>query len=623
MINIQQVSPILYNSHALYGNSVNDLGISEKPWKNIHTINLKNRLGLNIIQGNDTATDNTYRDNLNIVSIQNINNQSIFLSSTNGGITLNAKTGIYMESDAIKSICTNKIETINNEYAINSNKYLVVSNSYNIKSVGGITLDSGNNRLRFLSSCTNPQTVEINIPKGGFYLNSGFSGVNVTSGGDINLVTTSSNANVYLSHFGTNKQTIHVGNNLTDTVIYNKLVIKGKLVLADDAVTERYVSVRREVNNILELSTNNETTLHFDFGIYGKYQNGNAGLFFRHSNGTFHLARKMGEYKSSYFNDPEVYGDLCLRTIQSFQKIQTPLTDTQCVITSMIQSPQSQLMIKSPNVVFQNAIKATNLLCQSVSVGESVTISDEGYIKTETMDCDVLNASNVSGNHMNMMMGVLQKELVVGDRFSLKRSHMNYIGEFHNLQKVMDALEQCHQQLVLLLTDSYMGNEEIIITQHPSITMRGLGGYIKNCNFVIDNVMNDQELVFCIEDISLFNCNFYFKGDNKITCRFVGCRGKDIQYQIENTNLDLNITHCDFTSSNIQKPMIEMYKHSSKVSVKWSSISVPKFLYVDTVSTEENEHVTPITISFSEVEWGGEEDNDKYISSEYSILKKR
>lgn len=544
-----QPSAIEYdsNTRSFCGNMAEHLGQISKPWQSLYVNHILNNSSITICQGvlpsnnhnlYSKETSPPFDDN-NLGILLHADN-TIQCKSENANIQLFSKYALQLKTNLCETICTEKIDRIENNYALKSQSFNINTGVTNLKSFNGITMEAGNGRISFITNHIQQNAFDIHVQRGGFNLNTGSTinlnsnnNINVSCSGSLNLLTNQSTNNPTTNN---QKQTIQIGNQTTNTIINGTVILKGQLLVNEQSDIQKYVSKIREVPNVLHFKTSfaeHQDQDEFDFGWIG----GKAGMFYKHTNGTFHLAKQMGNYNACYFEDPEIYGDLYLKYLHTNYKVDSPCVETNQLITTNIQSIHNQLYLKAPTVTVQNVLKATSLTCETIHLiddaqlfGNQLTMKD---IKTQTF-------SSVSGH--------LHTELVIGETFFVNKSFANHIGTTFNLQYIQQAIEDHMQNknLKFILTDTYHGNE--------NVTLDGIGLelYLTGCSCFAKKMYmqfgyeteTDTKQSITIQSLQFDHSQFCFTGNCYGQYIFRNVMFNQCEFQFENPNADIVFDHC-------------------------------------------------------------------------------
>lgn len=542
--------PVLYDKKTLCPNLVDSLGNQLKIWKNLYINNIINTQ-INILQGEFPTIVGNDAHGINLISNNTHTDKSIFLHSVYGGITMETKQKITNTCDLLIHNAKSFLQTIDNDINIMTSKYVLNTNLMNIKSNEGVQIDGGNGKIKFYNTFSNPNALEINIPKGGISMFA-HSAIHLNSNQFINIGTTNCNL-------------INLGTTTSDVVIHNNLTIKGTLHITDTTHIEKYITVKKEIANILEFDTNVDSELHFDYALYGGYQAGRAGLQFKHSDGTFHLAKQLGEYRNCQFLPPEEYADLYLHHLQAM-KLQSSTIECQQLLVSQLQSPNSALNIRIPTVVFQSSVRANQFFCQQLSVNDSFTADEDGNVL-----CSKIHNSHLQSNLITTHLIEVENEVMIKNKFKLLASQQNQIGQYHILSTITDAiLVSDINNNRFLLSDGYKEeNEQLTIS--TNFTLLGKGGIVKNSQIVINN---QETIKVLFEQITFVNCVFFIRGTTKayIDMKYLHC--EECVFYVDNRYAVVTFSHCDlsFTSKNESNFYMFTISKLNTMRIRWSSI---------------------------------------------------
>lgn len=542
--------PVLYDKKTLCPNVVDSLGNHLKIWKNLFVNNIINTQ-INILQGEYAHNVSNDTHGINIISNNTHTDRSIFLHSVYGGITLDTKQKIVSSCDIFIQNAKSLLQTIENDINIMTTKYVLNTNFLNVKSNEGIHMDGGNGKIKFYNTFSNPNSFEINIPKGG---------INIFAHSPIYL-----NSNQSVNIGGANCNLVNIGNNTGDVVIQNNLTVKGMLYMTESSCIEKYITTQKEIANLLEFDTNVHSELQFDFALFGGYESGRAGLQFKHTDGSFHLAKQLGEYKNCQFLPPVEYADLFLQQIHA-NKVQATNLECQHLLVSQIQSPNSVMNIRIPNVVFQSNLRANQLFCNQLSINDSFTVDEDGNVL-----CSKINNSQLHCNLINTNVIEIENELMVKNKFKLVASHQNHIGQFQLLSTIAEAvmISEIHNDR-FILTDGYREENENI-TISCNFTLLGKGGVVRDSQIVINN---QETIKVLLEQITFVNCVFFIRGTSKLYVDFKQLHCEECVFYIDNRYAVVTFSHCDisFTSKSESDFFVFTLSKVNTMRIRWTSI---------------------------------------------------
>lgn len=299
------------------------------------------------------------------------------------------------------------------------------------------------------SFSTHAHGLALRCPKGGMVLSSGTGGMQHTTSGDVDVQLTGDRTHLRLAARGHKAHTIHLGNAATETVVENQLTVKGKLVLADDTVVEKRVSVVHELQNVVELggartitsaatsaTSATATTTHpdaqgFDFGLVARqHHNRKTGLIYDHTRSLFYFATDLGTYQHHRFALPSAYADVQARIFLAQQKVHTPFVEAHSVQCRSVRS-SNVLTLQAPRVQCTQ-----KLACASVQSELSQCVQQRSHATT-TDELDVSQRATISRLRV-------EGALTVGRQFQADRWWFNTVGangSHRTLQDYLDASE--------------------------------------------------------------------------------------------------------------------------------------------------------------------------------------
>lgn len=296
-----------------------------------------------------------------------------------------------------------------------------------------LTLQSTVDPLEIHSLNRTKNGIALRCPKGGVVLRAGASGLHFGTTGDIELNLDVADRAIYLCRRGTRRNYIHIGNDRSETVVYNRLIVRGKLILADDAVVEKNISTTRIVDNVVRL-TSHDTAVGYHFGLVAQCRRGvAAGLVYDPDRRQFYLASHLGEYARHRFAPPIAYAELAVGALNVQEKVQAPFVSAQGIQCRTLRSGTQPLSLHAPTVVCSHALTST-----SVATGE---------LRADRADCAEVRFTQGRGKNLDaetvsttaLVLGAAQVDKLVSGVIG---PH----GMFRTLQDALDWHDAREQQ---------------------------------------------------------------------------------------------------------------------------------------------------------------------------------
>lgn len=316
--------------------------------------------------------------------------RALVVSCPDGGITFQMRKGWFQESSAVHV----KTETEHHEIA----RSLVMVAKQCDWTFGALTLIS--DRIRMQSSvhpfdihsfCTQKNGLTLRCPKGGVSISCGTGGIRHNTSGNIEYNLDTDRSQVRIASRGTKQHTILLGNANTETIVENQLTIRGKLVLSDDSVVEKHVSVVHELQNVVELACQSgASTATFDYGLVAKQKDKKSGMIFDHARNLFYFSTHLGTYQQNRFALPKQYADVQGRTLIAQQKVSSPFVEAHAVQCRSVRCGRDNvLMLQSPLVQCSQ-----KLMCGSVQSELTSTVRAKAN-SISTNELEVAKTANV------------------------------------------------------------------------------------------------------------------------------------------------------------------------------------------------------------------------------------
>lgn len=351
-------------------------------------------------------------------------------------------------------------------------------------------LQSSTSPFDIHSFSTHKHGLALRCPKGGVVLSSGSGGMQHTTTGDVDVDLQGDHTHLRLASRGHKAHTIHLGNAATETVVENQLTVKGKLVLADDTVIEKRVSVVHELQNVIELggahtqcgpgphACAEPTSAHpdaggFDFAVVARQQpHRKSGIVFDHTRQLFYFGADLGSYQHHRFALPNAYADVQARVFLAQEKMQAPFVDAHAVQCRSVRSG-SVLTLQAPRVQCTQ-----KLACASVQSELAYTVQLKSHA-TATEELDVGTRATVAALDVRgaLRVGPPNKQLRA-DRwwFNTVGPHATHA----TLQDFLDAADDARQAGDTALAHSHAVMETThtphscnALVNQPSLTLDG------------------------------------------------------------------------------------------------------------------------------------------------------
>lgn len=228
-----------------------------------------------------------------------------------------------------------------------------------------LRLQSSASPLDVHSFSTHNHGIALRCPKGGVAITSGRGGMRHATAGNVDIQMDGAHTHLRLASHGTTPHTIHLGNPSTETIVENQLTVKGKLVLSDDTVLEKRVSVVHELQNVVELggartlyprgeSTDALAADHpdaegYDFGVVARQAGRKSGMVYDHRRAVFYFSSELGTYEHHRFSLPNAYADVQARVFLAQQKLHAPFVDAHLLQCRTVRHAH-RLTLQAPHV---------------------------------------------------------------------------------------------------------------------------------------------------------------------------------------------------------------------------------------------------------------------------------
>ena len=340
--------------------------------------------------------------------------QAMSIRCPRGGVSFVVDSSWRQESGSVHVKTQHERHEVTETFALSAKQTDWTSSAVTIVA-DRMRLQSSTSPFDIHSFSTHAHGLALRCPKGGMILSSGSAGIQYVTSGNMDLQLTGDQTHLRLASRGHKAHTIHLGNAATETVVENQLTVKGKLVLADDTVLEKRVSVVHELQNVVELggartttttssssspssSSSSTSSTHpdaqgFDFGLVARQNNSKSGVVYDHIRKLFYFANDLGTYQHHRFALPSAYADVQARIFLAQQKIQAPFIDAHSVQCRSLRSNQV-LTLQAPRVQCTQ-----KLACASVQSDLSQCVQQKSHATT-TDELDVTERATVTDLHV-------------------------------------------------------------------------------------------------------------------------------------------------------------------------------------------------------------------------------
>jgi hypothetical protein len=369
---------------------------------------------------------------LTICSYTNHPAHAIVVACPEGGATFNIAKGWYQES------ATTHVKTENERHDVVKTFHLSAKNmDLNCGTISliadRIRLQSSVHPFDIHSFSSHKNGLAIRCPKGGVAISSGAGGITHTTAGNVEYQLDADNSHVRIASRGTKKHTIVLGNSHSETIVENQLTVRGKLVLSDESVIEKHVSVVHELQNVVELACQTaSSTATFDYGLVATQRDGKSGIIFDHVRNLFYFSTQLGTYQQNRFALPKEYADVQGRALIAQQKMKSPFVEAHSVQCRSIRCGKENLLtLQSPVVQCSQ-----RLVCSSVESELSNTVRAT-TTTTTTQELDVAKRAKIGHTHTN--------RLTICDTLFVDRWFFNTVGpngRHRTLQDFLDAADE-------------------------------------------------------------------------------------------------------------------------------------------------------------------------------------
>lgn len=355
--------------------------------------------------------------------------QALIVVCPDGGITFDIHKGWMQSANTTIVKSQHERHDVSNTFTVVSKDIDFTSATQSLVS-DKLKLQSSVYPMDIYSFSAKKKGINIKCPKGGIMMFSGSGGITHSTSGNIECQLENENTQVKIATRGVKKNTILLGNTQTETIVENQLTVRGKLVLSDDSVVEKHVSVVHELQNIVELSCQNgHSSSTFDYGLVAKQIDKKSGLVFDHIRNLFYFSTELGNYQQNRFTLPKHYADVQAKTLIAQQKLNSPYVESHCVQCRMIRCGRDNLLVlQSPLVQCSE-----RLVCSSLQsdLNNSVRVSSN-VVYTEKLDvCKTATTQQLN-----------TQTLTIGNTFEAHKWFYNTIGPngtHRTLQDYMDA----------------------------------------------------------------------------------------------------------------------------------------------------------------------------------------
>lgn len=392
--------------------------------------------------------------------------QALVVACPDGGVSFNIGKGWLQQSHTTNVRTRHERHDATQSFSVVSKDIDFTSATFSLVS-DKIKLQSSVHPLDIHSFANQKYGLNLKCPKGGILLQSGTGGITHTTSGNIEYQVEQENAQVKIATRGSKKNCILLGNTNTETIIENQLTVRGKLVLSDDSVVEKHVSVVHELQNIVELACqNSHSSSTYDFGLVAKQSGKKSGMVFDHTRDLFYFSTELGNYQQNRFTLPKHYADLQAKTFIAQQKLMSPYVESHCVQCRTIRCGRDNtLVLQSPVVQCSE-----RLLCASLQteLNKSVHISSTS-VHTETLSVQrQLTTQQLQTQHVT-----------IGDTFQAHNWFFNTVGPHgthRTLQDFLDSADDVRNTTSTLVPRT-------LTTQHVIMQTTN---HTHNCNAILN-----------------------------------------------------------------------------------------------------------------------------------------
>ena len=374
------------------------------------------------------------QNNLTICSYANDANRALFIACPKGGATISVEKTLRQEAAQLMWKATTGKLQLNNSFVVHAKRSEWTSSTMTMVA-DKVQLQSSVDPFEIHSFSTQRQGLAFRCPKGGISTSSGTGGISTSTTGSVDFVLESPYTHIRLASRGNKKHTIHLGNNVSETIVANQLTVRGKLVLNDDTVIERHVSKIRELQNVIKLACQDTPDNAFDYGFVASGPNGTqSGLIYDHQRDRFYFSTRLGIYQHKRFALPQSYADVQARAFLAQHKIHSPFIETSTIQCRTIRHP-TELALQAPRVHCTqrfacNALHADVLHASTHTKTNSLSVEHEAAV-------NVLRADHI---HISDEMTIGGKGALCVDRWLWNTVGIH--GRYKTLQDFLDNDDQ-------------------------------------------------------------------------------------------------------------------------------------------------------------------------------------
>lgn len=381
-----------------------------------------------------------------ISSAHNTWNHAMHVTCPYGGIRFDVACNWEQQCRTANIVAENINEEVQGCRRIKARR-IELSSAYLSADCEKLALQSSSAPLDIHSLNSTKNGIGLRCPKGGIVLHAGTGGVHIGTTGDIELNLETSDSAIYLCRRGNRRHAIHIGNERSETIVYNRLVVRGELVLADNAVVEKNVSTTRIVDNVVRL-TSQDSPVGYDFAVVAQYRKSlAAGIVFDAEHRHFYLASHLGEYRQHRFAPPIAYADLLLNALTTQKKVTTPFLDAQCIQCKSLRAGR-HLTVQAHTVQCSHVLAASMMNANVVSAEKL----DAPAAKLGAVTSESLAAQSMQTDALRI--GVTQLDEVL-------RCTIGPNSHFRALQEAMDhydSLDHCESEVHLAFESGSVHN---------------------------------------------------------------------------------------------------------------------------------------------------------------------
>lgn len=537
---------------------------------------------------------------LTVQSDHNDSTQALVLRAPNGGATVQVAKALRHEAASVHVKTDHERHEVTGAYVVSA-KQTDWTSSVLTMVADRVRLQSSTSPFDVHSFSTHKNGLALRCPKGGVCVSSGAGGVQHTTTGNVDIQLESDHTSVNVATRGHKAHTIRLGNANTDTVVENQLTVKGKLVLADEAVVEKRVSVVHELQNVVELGGRSAPDGAFDFALVGSTPTTKQiskqptpqqpphkrGLVYDHVRDLFYFASELGSYQHHRFALPKAYADVQARAYVAQHRVQAPFVDAHAVQCRTVKCTgrDTVLTLQAPRVQCTQ-----QLACASVQteLHKSVQL-DTTSARTDTLH--VKDTTHTGTLHV-------AHGLTVGTGFHADKWFFNTVGAHgmhRTLQDYIDASDDVRNSAADTTTNPATPQHTPVVTDHAVMQATSVP---HSCNAVVNQrrllvdgrhgvltgvlEITDECEAFTLVDaraaqLTLTTCSEYTRERKRpcvYTLRNVHGTAKDWQFDLPDGTLRLEHCTLDFANQVLGTLKAVEVVHSVVRGAPWRGLAV-------------------------------------------------